>query len=1052
MPNLRTFYDNDSLRLRLLALKLQEKNYFNRHLTDYQRHVLEHILTADDLGLWQDFITGNCLVKFTRELEQGDEDLEGIEEGQEPIRALALQIRYLLWEKAINVYYQDKILEERSQVPVIQPVLDDYALIEEVETLEEQKLPEPATEPIRDELDDYDVDEEDEQEAPVTSQNGASEADVERTNDGQRIIELPALKQQSKAVETENTTDLEPQSPQEDAAATLEEQDELFKSFNKVYHNFEYDRETLIKRRKLEKSDKQFELLKQVEEDAGSILINFGAGNTLLQHLLNTVQDKRDAIGLNDFELRNLFMDVRKNRGKWANDERIGQEELYDACEKVLLDLRGHTEHSTPFLNKVLKREAPNYGLIIKVPMDLNTVLKKLKTLAYNSKKEFVDDLNLIWSNCLAYNADPKHFLRAHALAMQKLTLRLAPTIPNIVIRNRTDLEKDEEIDTEAQGTPAPAGGKKSSKKGRTRKREDVIKAEDSESIAEFDQPSETTSPQPQLETEMEVVEEIIPNEELNEDEEEEMEDAEEAQNDEEEEERDPDLQAWKSLTSKSRARYCAARASLFDDDKRLNMQAAAIIRDPTKMKNFNTFLSNNEVVSLGEKYLDNDEPYLLEYDVAGGVPGLEYAGVGDDEQDKIENETIEAMIRVERDKNYLNGDASTAGDDSLKLPSSRSFVLPKDKGLNKLYRDNITEIQEIRRICFKINLIRQIQTQQYVHRTQMVQPAIEYLQENDIDEISKLKNHDIYANDVQFATLRRAISKIAMHTGFETTEPSAINTLTQVAERYLLNIARTLKLHCESDSTNSYDNRETLLLTLLENGIDKPDDLFTYVQEKAIKHLVKLKDLRQKLAGFFKDLLRPSLESLSEKSFDDNSELFTTGDFTSELGDDFFGFKELGLDKEFKLLSSSIPINLLHSRLQNSLSSTGQTSKLTKYEDLQEWETFKLKASDIDDQIGLLRPFYRDLLAKLEANFVRVQRRKGESEEIPAPNFFYLMEDDELPQKQRNIRPRLPPTGKITSIKKKTLASAYILPETPAATTTGLLSGDSFKLLKQES
>jgi transcriptional activator SPT7 len=39
----------------------------------------------------------------------------------------------------------------------------------------------------------------------------------------------------------------------------------------------------------------------------------------------------------------------------------VGQEELYEACEKALTDLKNYTEHSTPFLNKVNKREAPDY-------------------------------------------------------------------------------------------------------------------------------------------------------------------------------------------------------------------------------------------------------------------------------------------------------------------------------------------------------------------------------------------------------------------------------------------------------------------------------------------------------------------------------------------------------------------------------------------------------------------------------------------------------------------------------------------------------------------
>ena len=44
---------------------------------------------------------------------------------------------------------------------------------------------------------------------------------------------------------------------------------------------------------------------------------------------------------------------------------------------------------------------------VIKKPMDLGTVLKKVKTQQYKDKKSFADDLNLIWDNCLEYNTWP---------------------------------------------------------------------------------------------------------------------------------------------------------------------------------------------------------------------------------------------------------------------------------------------------------------------------------------------------------------------------------------------------------------------------------------------------------------------------------------------------------------------------------------------------------------------------------------------------------------------------------------------------------------------
>jgi hypothetical protein len=48
---------------------------------------------------------------------------------------------------------------------------------------------------------------------------------------------------------------------------------------------------------------------------------------------------------------------------------------------------------------------SPKYE-VIQNPMDFQTMLKKIKQKHYKSKREYKDDLDLIWSNCLTYNAD----------------------------------------------------------------------------------------------------------------------------------------------------------------------------------------------------------------------------------------------------------------------------------------------------------------------------------------------------------------------------------------------------------------------------------------------------------------------------------------------------------------------------------------------------------------------------------------------------------------------------------------------------------------------
>lgn len=45
-----------------------------------------------------------------------------------------------------------------------------------------------------------------------------------------------------------------------------------------------------------------------------------------------------------------------------------------------------------------------DYPMIIKNPMDISTVKKKIKTNKYSSISEVTHDLMLIWENCRTYN------------------------------------------------------------------------------------------------------------------------------------------------------------------------------------------------------------------------------------------------------------------------------------------------------------------------------------------------------------------------------------------------------------------------------------------------------------------------------------------------------------------------------------------------------------------------------------------------------------------------------------------------------------------------
>jgi transcriptional activator SPT7 len=227
------------------------------------------------------------------------------------------------------------------------------------------------------------------------------------------------------------------------------------RSFFTLFHTLENDRTAMLEQQQLEESEKQIqaEMEKNGSNGANGAAgpnqgtlssANLGASSLTLKHLIARIDSKRDQVKATDAELRSLINEVRKNRSKWASEENVGQEELYEALEKVLSELKAHTEYSTPFLQRVNKREAPDYHLYVKQPMDLGTMTKKLKGLQFKSKAEFVTDLNLVWDNCLKYNRDAGHPLRRMATGMRKEAEKLIPLIPDLTIRSRAEVEAEE--------------------------------------------------------------------------------------------------------------------------------------------------------------------------------------------------------------------------------------------------------------------------------------------------------------------------------------------------------------------------------------------------------------------------------------------------------------------------------------------------------------------------------------------------------------------------------------------------------------------------------
>ncbi|XP_073984371.1 bromodomain adjacent to zinc finger domain 2B toutatis isoform X5 [Rhodnius prolixus] len=74
-------------------------------------------------------------------------------------------------------------------------------------------------------------------------------------------------------------------------------------------------------------------------------------------------------------------------------------------CRIILDELEGHDE-AWPFLLAVNTKQFPTYKKVIRNPMDLQTIGKRLTNNDYKSRDDFASDVRLIFDNCEKFNED----------------------------------------------------------------------------------------------------------------------------------------------------------------------------------------------------------------------------------------------------------------------------------------------------------------------------------------------------------------------------------------------------------------------------------------------------------------------------------------------------------------------------------------------------------------------------------------------------------------------------------------------------------------------
>lgn len=79
---------------------------------------------------------------------------------------------------------------------------------------------------------------------------------------------------------------------------------------------------------------------------------------------------------------------------------------MFGAAYRTILDQLEAHEEAWPFLVPVNTKQFPTYRKIIRTPMDLSTIRRKLTEGGYKTREEFVADLHLMFVNCVTFNED----------------------------------------------------------------------------------------------------------------------------------------------------------------------------------------------------------------------------------------------------------------------------------------------------------------------------------------------------------------------------------------------------------------------------------------------------------------------------------------------------------------------------------------------------------------------------------------------------------------------------------------------------------------------
>ncbi|KAJ3012031.1 Transcriptional activator spt7 [Thoreauomyces humboldtii] len=678
-----------------------------------------------------------------------------------------------------------------------------------------------------------------------------------------------------------------------------------------VYYSYEYDVDTLIPGPEERDRDATRSLSPESdyykEEEVADVAKDV---HSSLKYLFLLVNKGADPGRVED--VKKLLDEVRPSRSKWASDN-IGQEELYLACEKALNDLKGYAGHSFPFLTPVLKREVPDYYDVIKNPMDLGTMAAKLEAHQYLSKRDFADDLTLIWNNCMQYNSHPpENPYRKHAGAMKRKSSDLLKKIPDITIvkvvqePESEDEEGTEHLAKESNGAsfdrttpgvpqvshppngihvpPDPSPDADETERAEAQNEDDEIVFLDS------------TAANPTAGT-------VAAAEKIRE--------AREESSLQERKSRDVaasfarERHARQSENLKRKFEDCPAiiatshslGASVDDEQEYMK-------RNKKRRMDFNESKSSTPLKRKRDEYADEsdyrhvfEESYFPEIKYpAGCVPRLPQPKF------TLGNREIDPALLFEDPEGKLTHQPSL---------SDYPEMFPKHKGaLENQVNANIRELQRVKDIHARIVAHEANQPEEPDRKL-----PVPYQPPKTDEPLPPLTMTAEAAADIS----KQAVAKMLLHAGFDgklfpkpgtlcalkelsslmrlpefpVASESALATLTDTFTDYFANLGKTIRVFTDKFSKVMTDE-EILQHTLEENGIEKPAQLDAHIRVDIGRHGDRLHHLRRKLSYAYKDMIKNE-DDAGEIDIEEASDDIISGNFYGDL--DLLNLREMGID-----------------------------------------------------------------------------------------------------------------------------------------------------------